>query len=123
LKIYDTAPAAIGGLFAEKYERFLDYGRLAFKKFFLREFEADQPEAVGQLLASIGLSGEEYSEYFQGEGRAAYQRCQDEAAADHVFGVPFFIFRGEPFWGHDRMPLLEQHLNEAGLALPQASAA
>jgi 2-hydroxychromene-2-carboxylate isomerase len=123
LKIYDTAPAAIGGLLAQKHGRLLDYGRTAFKKFFLREFEADQAEAVAQLLDSIGLSGEEYSEYLQGEGRAAYERCQEEAAADHVFGVPFFIFRDEPFWGHDRMPLLEARFREAGLALPKASAA
>jgi 2-hydroxychromene-2-carboxylate isomerase len=123
LKVYDTTPAAIGGLFAQKHGRFLDYGRAAFKKFFLREFEADQPEAVAQLLSTVGLSGAEYSEYLPGEGREAYERCQQEAADDHVFGVPFFIFRGEPFWGHDRMPLLEERLQEAGLALPQASAA
>src|SRR5262249_652305 len=28
----------------------------AFKKFFLREFEADQPEAVARLIADLGLS-------------------------------------------------------------------
>ena len=55
LKIYDTTPAAIGGLLAEKHGRLLDYGRAAFKQFFLREFEADQPEAVARLLASLGL--------------------------------------------------------------------
>jgi hypothetical protein len=27
-----------------------------------------------------------------------------------------FVFRGEPFWGHDRIGLLEQRLTEAGLA-------
>jgi 2-hydroxychromene-2-carboxylate isomerase len=123
LKIYDTTPAAIGGLFADKHGRLIDYGRLAFKKFFLREFEADQPDAVAALLESLDLSGEEYSDYRDGEGRAAYEACAQEAAADHVFGVPFFIFRGEPFWGHDRMPLLEERLAEAGLALPAASAA
>jgi 2-hydroxychromene-2-carboxylate isomerase len=124
LKVYDTTPAAIGGLFADKHDRLLDYGRLAFKQFFLREFEADQPEAVARLLSSIGLSDREYLEYLSGEGHEAYARCQDEAAADHVFGVPFFLFRGEPFWGHDRLPLLEQRLNEAGLALgKEASAA
>lgn len=123
LKIYDTMPAAVGGLFAKKHGCFLDYGRLAFKKFFLREFEADQPDAVAQLLDSIGLSGKDYGDYLQGEGREAYERCQQEAAADHVFGVPFFIFRGEPFWGHDRIELLEQRLTEAGLALNRASAA
>ena len=123
LKIYDTTPAAIGGLYAETQGRFLDYGRLAFKKFFLREFEADQPEAVAQLIAEIGLSPQGYLDYLAGEGRAAYEQCQEEAAADHVFGVPFFVFAGEPFWGYDRMPLLEQRLQEAGLALAQTGAA
>jgi len=124
LKIYDTTPAAIGGLFAQKHGRFLDYGRAAFKSFFLREFEADQPEAVARVLAGLGLSEREYLDYLPGEGRAAYERCQQEAAADHVFGVPFFIFRGEPFWGHDRIPMLEQRLGQAGLGLGnEASAA
>jgi len=124
LKVYDTTPAAIGGLFAGKHGRLLDYGRAAFKQFFLREFEADQPEAVAQLLKSLGLPDREYLDYLTGEGRDAYERCQQEAAADHVFGVPFFIFHGEPFWGHDRLALLEQRLQEAGLAsAKEASAA
>jgi 2-hydroxychromene-2-carboxylate isomerase len=117
LKVYDTTPAAIGGLFAETQGRLLDFGRLAFKKFFLREFEADQPEAVARLIAELGLSDRHYLQYLAGEGRAAYERCQEEAAADHVFGVPFFLFAGEPFWGYDRLGLLEQRLAEAGLAI------
>ena len=119
LKIYDTTPAAIGGLFAEKYGRFLDYGRAAFKQFFLREFEADQPAAVARLLGSLGLPDKEYLAFLVDEGRATYDQCQEEAAEDHVFGVPFFIFRGEQFWGHDRLPLLEQRLDQAGLALAE----
>jgi 2-hydroxychromene-2-carboxylate isomerase len=117
LKIYDTTPAAIGGLFAARQGRFLDYGRLAFKRFFLREFEADQPEAVAKLLEEIGLSGRDYADYASEDGRQAYERCQQEAAEDHVFGVPLFLFRGEPFWGHDRLPMLEQRLKETGLVL------
>jgi 2-hydroxychromene-2-carboxylate isomerase len=116
LKIYDTAPAAIGGLFAEKHGRLLDFGRAAFKSFFVREFEADQPEAVARLVSELGLSEREFLEYLPGEGREAYERCQEEAASDQVFGVPFFLFAGEPFWGYDRIPLLEQRLAEAGLA-------
>jgi 2-hydroxychromene-2-carboxylate isomerase len=115
LKVYDTTPAAIGGLFADMQGRLLDFGRLAFTKFFLREFEADQPEAVARLIAELGLSDRHYLEYLAGEGRAAYERCQEEAAADHVFGVPFFMFADEPFWGYDRLGLLEQRLTEAGL--------
>jgi 2-hydroxychromene-2-carboxylate isomerase len=117
LKVYDTTPAAIGGLFAETQGRLLDFGRTAFKKFFLRELEADQPEAVARLIADIGLSDRHYLEYLAEEGREAYDRSQAEAAADHVFGVPFFVFAGEPFWGYDRLALLEQRLEEAGLAI------
>ncbi|TMJ30893.1 MAG: hypothetical protein E6G96_08125 [Alphaproteobacteria bacterium] len=115
LKVYDTTPAAIGGLFAQKHGRLLDYGRAAFKQFFLRELEADQPEAVARLLGGFGLARQDYLDYLSGEGRKAYEHCQEEAAADHVFGVPFFMFRDEPFWGHDRLALLEERLDEAGL--------
>lgn len=116
LKVYDTTPALIGGLFAEKHGRLLDYSRKAYELFFRRELEADQPDAVAAVIASLGLDAAEFRDYLSGEGARAYQRAQDEAAADHVFGVPLFIFEGEPFWGHDRIPVLEQRLTEAGLA-------
>ncbi|HEY0220574.1 MAG TPA: DsbA family protein [Afipia sp.] len=117
LKIYDTTPAAIGGLFAQKHGKVLEYGRAAFKKFFLREFEADEPEAVEKLIEELGMSKKDFSDYLVTSGMADYERCQEEAAEDHVFGVPFFIFRGEHFWGQDRLPMLEERLTEAGLAI------
>jgi len=123
LKIYDTAPALIGGLFAERHDKLVEYSRLAFERFFRREFEADQPDAVAVLVESLGLSEAAYRDYLAGEGQAAYERAQEEAAADHVFGVPMFIFAGEPFWGYDRMGLLEERLTEAGLKLGPRSAA
>jgi hypothetical protein len=52
-----------------------------------------------------------------GGAMSPQERCQEEAAADHVFGVPFFLFAGEPFWGYDWLPLLEQRLKKAGLAI------
>ena len=67
------------------------------------------------------MSADDYRKYLSGEGALAYQRAQDEAANDHVFGVPLFIFENEPFWGHDRIPVLGKspHRNLAGLA-PQS---
>jgi 2-hydroxychromene-2-carboxylate isomerase len=116
-KIYDTAPALIGGLFAESRGLLLEYSRKAYELFFRREFEADDPEAVAALLATLGLSGAEYRQYLRGEGARAYAAAQEEAAADNVFGVPLFFFEREPFWGHDRLPILEQRLVEAGLSI------
>jgi 2-hydroxychromene-2-carboxylate isomerase len=117
LKVYDTTPALIGGLFAEQQGRLLDYSRRVYELFFKRELEADEPDAVASVIADLGMSADDYRKFLSGEGAVAYQRAQDEAAADRVFGVPIFIFQGEPFWGHDRIALLEQHLTEAGLAI------
>jgi 2-hydroxychromene-2-carboxylate isomerase len=116
LKVYDTTPALIGGLFAEQQGRLLDYSRRVYELFFKRELEADQPDAVANVIANLGMSADDYRKFLSGEGAAAYQRAQDEAANDHIFGVPIFIFEGEPFWGHDRIPILEDRLTAAGLA-------
>src|SRR5262245_62815340 len=39
LKMYDTTPALIGGLFAERHGRLVEYGRKVFQLFFNRELE------------------------------------------------------------------------------------
>lgn len=115
-KIYDTEPALIGALLAMREGCFARYTTEAYRRFFLRELELDEPEAIAALLGELGIAPALYRAYAEGEGRAAYARCEAEAAADHVFGVPIFLFRGEPFWGHDRLPLLELRLVDAGLA-------
>jgi len=38
----------------------------------------------------------------------------NEAIAKGVFGSPFFLVDGEPFWGFDRMPMLEHWLEKGG---------
>ena len=124
LKIYDTTPALIGGLFAERQGRLLDYSRRTFELFFKRELEVDQPDAVAGLIADLGMSARDYLDYLGGEGPRDYERAQQEASEDHVFGVPMFLFQGEQFWGHDRLGLLESRIAEAvaraGAAAPAA---
>jgi 2-hydroxychromene-2-carboxylate isomerase len=116
LKVYDSTPALIGGLFAETRGRLLDYSRRVFELFFRRELEIDQPEAVAGVIASLGMPAGEYRSYLTGPGAEVYEAAQREAAADRVFGVPLFLFQGEPFWGHDRLPMLTKRLTEAKLA-------
>jgi len=115
-KVYDTEPALIGGLYAMLTGCFRRYTEEAYGRFFRRELELDEPGAIAALLGECGASAAEYERFRVGEGAAAYARCVAEAEADHVFGVPLFLFRGEPFWGHDRLPLLESRLRESGLA-------
>jgi 2-hydroxychromene-2-carboxylate isomerase len=115
LKIYDSAPALIGGFFAETQGRLVDYSRQVYGAFFRRELEIDQVDAIAGVIAGLGLSADGYRRYVVDEGARRYEEAQAEAASDRIFGVPLFIFEGEPFWGYDRLPLLVERLTEAGL--------
>jgi 2-hydroxychromene-2-carboxylate isomerase len=120
LKIFDTTPALIGGLYAEKHGKIREYGSKVFELFFKRELAADEPDAIAPVIETIGLSAQGYRAYLASDGRADYERAQDDAVIDQVFGVPMFLFEQEPFWGYDRMALLEHRLTEAGLKLEQS---
>jgi 2-hydroxychromene-2-carboxylate isomerase len=115
LKVYDSTPALIGGLFAMQEGFFRAYTDAVFTRFFERRLEIDQPDEVAGVVAELGGSAEAYHGFRAGEGERALEACLTEAAEDHIFGVPLFLFRGEPFWGHDRLGLLEERLTEAGL--------
>lgn len=42
------------------------------------------------------------------EARAAYRRNTDAAVEAGVFGSPSYVYRGEVFWGQDRLDMLEE---------------
>ncbi|HEY2111480.1 MAG TPA: DsbA family protein, partial [Dongiaceae bacterium] len=46
--------------------------------------------------------------------KAALRDATDQALARGVFGSPFFIVDGEPFWGHDRLGQLDRWLATGG---------
>jgi 2-hydroxychromene-2-carboxylate isomerase len=116
-RVYDSTAALIGGLFAQREGFFPEYTQQAFSRFFEHRLEIDDPAAVGKLIDELGGSGSDYLAFLSGDGARAFEACLAEGEQDHIFGVPIFLFRGEPFWGQDRIPLLEQRLREAGLAL------
>lgn len=115
LKVYDTRIALIGGLFAQKHGQLLPFNLKVYELFWKRELVPDDADQVAAVVASFGISADEYREYLANEGAVEYDRLQEEAAADHIFGVPIFVFENEPFWGYDRIPMLEERLVEAGL--------
>ncbi|MEM7249777.1 MAG: DsbA family protein [Pseudomonadota bacterium] len=45
--------------------------------------------------------------------KSAYQRATDYAIERRAFGMPFYIFREEPFWGQDRLEMLEAAVSAA----------
>ena len=115
LKIFDTTPALIGSLFAERHGKLVEYGRAVYEGFFKRELAADEADAIAGVLARLGLDEVAFRDFLAGEGVAEYERIQEESAADEIFGVPIMVLDGEKFWGYDRIGLLEMRLKDKGL--------
>lgn len=115
-KVYDSTPALIGGLFAQREGFFRPYSLEVFSRFFDHRLEIDEPDAVASLVEALHGSGDAYLAFAKDEGARLLEACIDEGHEDHVFGVPIFVLRGELFWGHDRIPLLEERLTECGLS-------
>ena len=114
-KVYDSTASLIGGLYAQQHGFFRAYSEAVFSKFFERELEIDVADEIAQLCDALGHSGADYLEWSELEGRESLERCIEEGHNDHIFGVPIFLFEAEAFWGHDRVPLLEERLTERGL--------
>jgi len=68
-------------------------------------------EAARALAASCGLDA---SGGGGPEARAALRAATEEAIRRGVFGSPFLVADGEPFWGQDRLPMLEAWIREGG---------
>ena len=77
----------------------------------------DEPDQMAALVAELqGPTAEDaYRSVLAGDGPKQLEACIEEGHADHVFGVPLFVLRGELFWGNDRVPMLEARLAEYGL--------
>lgn len=48
------------------------------------------------------------------ETKQTYINQTKQAVDRGVFGMPFYIYRQEPFWGQDRLEMLEEALNRVG---------
>jgi len=69
--------------------------------------------SVAEIARKLGIEGVEQG-VEKPETKAKLREATDEALARGVFGSPFFIVDGEPFWGHDRLEHVERWLATGG---------
>ncbi|MEO7245476.1 MAG: 2-hydroxychromene-2-carboxylate isomerase [Rubrivivax sp.] len=78
---------------------------------FVRALPLHRPEALKALAAEHGLDADAAEAAWNDPlWKARLKRANDEAIAAGVFGAPFFVVDGEPFWGNDRRPQIERWL-------------
>ncbi|GHE21759.1 2-hydroxychromene-2-carboxylate isomerase [Halomonas urumqiensis] len=80
----------------------------------VEERDIADPATLVEIAAACGLSGQELLEEAQGEaGQQRMEEACERALAAGCFGSPWYDLDGEPFWGQDRLDLLE-HALKAG---------
>lgn len=76
-------------------------------------------EDVAELANRSGLDGAEL--LAKAEDAPVRQTETDltrEAIDRQLFGAPFYFYRNEPFWGQDRLDLLEAALTQERAPIP-----
>jgi 2-hydroxychromene-2-carboxylate isomerase len=78
---------------------------------FTRGIVLSQGEALKALAAEQRLDPAEAERVWNDPlWKARLKRANEDAIAAGMFGAPFFVVDGEPFWGNDRKPQIERWL-------------
>jgi len=91
------------------------YARQTYHAFFGEGRDISRPETLRRVADDCGADGAELVEATQAQpAKDLFRRRNDEALARGVFGSPFVIVDGEPFWGADRLNQVDEWLKTGG---------
>jgi len=92
-----------------------ELAKALYRAYFVDGVDISAPAAVLEIAKDLGIDAEVLAKAL--EDPAIKERGKkevDAALAAGVFGSPFFIVDGEPFWGVDRLPMLEAWVRKGG---------
>lgn len=88
-----------------------DWARAAFRAFFTRGVPLHDAAALKALAAEAGLQADAAEAAWNDPvWKDRLKEANTEAVAAGVFGAPFVVVDGEPFWGNDRKAQIERWL-------------
>ena len=91
------------------------FAQRAFAAYWLQGRDISVPAVVAEIAGEIGMAGAQIAEGIASEEAGRLLRANVEASlARGVFGSPFFIAGDEPFFGVEKMELLEEWLASGG---------
>ncbi len=110
-KLWDATLGSQAMLFARSRDRLWEFCDPMLAAFWRREFDLESPAAIGAALAAAGLDLTDWQTWRETRGQADLAAAQARAESLGVFGAPTFVYRGELFWGSDRVDLLAVSLD------------
>ncbi len=85
------------------------FAHAGLKAVWADELNVEDPATLVSLADASGLDGARLLAQASADDLATREAELTREAIDrHLFGAPFYFYRGEPFWGQDRLDLLEQ---------------
>ena len=110
-KIFDSTCSHVGFLWAkEQRGGFRAYHDTVYEKFWLRELDIEDPEAIEGTLAASGVEVRGFREYLEHDGPRRLHGIRQDAEARGVFGVPGYLVGDELFWGAERLDRVAERL-------------
>ena len=94
--------------------------RRIFNRLWVEGRDITSAEAVAEEAEIIGIDGDELCAAIREDRvKDLLRHAVDEAIARKVFGSPCFIVDDEPFWGVDRLWMLEHWLKHGSWSTPR----
>ena len=93
-------------------ERAADWARHGLRAYFTRgTVDLSNVEHLKALVTEFGLDAQEAERVWtEPLWKSRLKSACDDAIGQGVFGAPFFVVDGEPFWGNDRRDQIERWL-------------
>lgn len=93
--------------------RAADWAHFGLRAYFARGVDPSDGAVLGALAQEFGLApGVAESVWSDPHWKLRLKQENDAAIAAGVFGAPYFVVDGEPFWGNDRRSQIERWLEQ-----------
>ena len=86
-----------------------------FHAYFAEDRDISNPEVTGNVAAKLGVDKAELTQALNDPAIKERLKTEVDAAIERgVFGSPYIVIDGEPFWGSDRLDQVEKWLETGG---------
>lgn len=91
------------------------YAKAVFRAYYGSGADLRNTAAAAALAAPLGIDAAALAAAIETDAvKQHFRRVSESGLERGVFGSPYFIVDGEPFWGWDRLPLLDDWLTRNG---------
>ena len=110
-----TAARAYYWLHGQDCAKARDFARAIFRALWVDDKDVSDINVVGELATGLGVDRAKLDTAVANpEIKEKVKQETDAAIAQGMFGAPYFMVDGEPFWGADRLPQIEKWLQTGG---------